>query len=56
MNTIEIRKVNNGYMVLPAWNGNTAHQITDGKEVNVFETFEALTEFLRKNFGVTSTV
>lgn len=56
MTNVEIRKVNNGYMVLPSWNANTAHQVIDGKEVNVFETFEALTEFLRKNFEVTTIV
>lgn len=51
MNNVEIRKVNNGYMVLPAFNANNAHMMSDGKEINVFETFEALTAFLKKNFG-----
>jgi hypothetical protein len=49
MKDIEIRKVANGYFVRPAYDGNHG-RITDGGDVFVFETFEALVAFLKKTW------
>lgn len=51
MRNVEIRKVSNGFVVLPPYNGSGS--FTDGSEISVFETFDALTEFLRKTLADT---
>lgn len=47
MKNLEIRKVTNGYIVHPAYDRGCGYP-TDGSEMNVFETFDALVVFLRE--------
>jgi len=48
METIEIRKVKNGYIVLPTYHNQGS--FTPNDTVNVFESFESLIAFLKSNF------
>lgn len=43
---IEIRVVHNGYMAIPADGGSSVHR---NASINVFESFEALVNWLREN-------
>lgn len=47
--TIEITVVSNGYLVSPAWSNRNPAMTLLGQEVHVFNTFEALTEWMRNN-------
>ena len=47
MNSCEIKKVNNGFMVMPTMNQAANRMICDG-EINVFKTLEEVKSFLLK--------
>ncbi len=51
--TIEIRQVANGYIVMPAFNANTASLTTDDERL-VFQTFAELSRWLQCHFDFRS--
>lgn len=48
MSNIEILVVNNGFMVRPPY-GHYREGVSNPTQIHVFETFQALVEFLKKN-------
>lgn len=48
LEAMELRRVRNGYMVMP-WNFN-AGQVNANNDIRVFETFESLMAWLKESF------